>query len=874
MAATLDELKRQIEELRKEYQDLTGRPAALFDVNNIDQANSAIRTLDGSIDSATRSAQDLEKGFGGVYNEIQGILGELNKSENASNKVTKAFKGIERVARDLKDDQQGFNKLSIKELQIRQKKLKSQAEEVRVQSNIVKSRYEGTRALETGLLRGRDGKLLNESALQVRARSLGVTVEQPKIDSEIVGQQEDGLRVINETTAKLEERIQKEQKINESLGLGGAILGSMKGALDKLGMGGLADKLGFDEAQQEMRELTEELTNGGETTLDFAGKTKVLGAGFKNMGANLLKNLKDPLSIGLMIVNQLVDALGKVDKLTGETAKNLGMSYKEANAMVSDMNDIANLSGDVHVNTEGLVKSQLELSKALGTNVMLNKELLVDFTKLTTQAGYSVETMTALSKITQSTGGDLSDNTAEILGTAKAFNATNKLALNEKEIVAEVAKTSAATVLTFGRSADALAKNVMQAKKFGLNLQQAEAISSSLLSFQSSIEDEMSAELLTGKSLNFENARMLALQGKTGEAAAEVAKQLGSAEDFGKMNVIQQEALAKAAGMTRDELASSLIEREALAKVGMSDLTSQQAYNKLKAEGNSEEEIAAKLGNDQLHAQMKSESAQERMVAVTQKLQEVFVSIATPILAIVDPLLNLVTTVLPAINMLLQPIMFVFKVIADSIGSVVGFMTKTVDLTIAATAGATALLAIKHKSLIADKASAALDVVRNARKAAGAAIDKGQIALKNASGMKDIALLAINAAKSVMGIPVVGPLLAAAAAAGAFALGKKYLSKGDDIMSPGYGKRILSAPEGTFALNDKDTVVAGTDLDQSTGNNEATSSPSPSINLTPLVEQMNAMNATLNAILNKEGTVMLDSTKVGTALSVGSYKLQ
>ena len=112
MAATLDELKRQIEELRKEYQDLTGRPAALFDVNNINEANSAIRTLDGSIDSATRSAQDLERGFGGVYGEINGILEELNKSENASNKVTKAFKGIERVARDLKDDQQGFNKLS------------------------------------------------------------------------------------------------------------------------------------------------------------------------------------------------------------------------------------------------------------------------------------------------------------------------------------------------------------------------------------------------------------------------------------------------------------------------------------------------------------------------------------------------------------------------------------------------------------------------------------------------------------------------------------------------------------------------------------------------------------------------------------------
>ncbi len=872
MAATLEELKRQIEDLRREYRDLTGKPAALFDVKNIDDANAAIRTLDSSIESAVREADKLQTGFGGVYSEIQSILSELNKSENATNKVTKAFKGVERIARDLKDDQIGYNRLNIDELKTRQKKLKSASEEARFQADLVKSQYAGTKALETGLLRGRDGKLLNESALKVRANSLGVTVEQLKTDSEILGQQENQFEILERTNAKLQERIDKEERINESLGLGGAILGSIQGALDKLGMGGLAGKLGFDEAQKEMRSLTEELTNGGETTLDFAGKTKVLKAGFKNMGANLMKNLKDPLSIGLMIVGQLVDALGKVDKLTGETAKNLGMSYDQANAMVSDMTTIANLSGDTHVNTENLVKAQLELSKALGTNVMLNKELLVDFAKLTEQAGYSVETMTALGKITQSTGGDLSDNTAEILGTAKAFNAVNKLALNEKDIVAEVAKTGAATVLTFGRSADALAKNVMQAKQFGLNLQQAEAISSNLLNFQSSIESEMEAELLTGKQLNLEQARMLALQGKTGEAAAEVAKQFGTAEEFGKMNVMQQKALAESVGMSRDELAQSLIEREALVKVGMQDLSAQEAYNKLKKQGLSDDEIAVKLGNEQLANQMKSESVQERFAAATQKLQEVFVSIAEPILAIVSPLMDLVTTVLPAINVLLQPIMFVFKVIADTIGSIVGFMTQTVEMTAAATTGAAAYFAIKEKTFLMDKAGAALDVVRNTRKMAGAAIEKGSLALKNASGMKDIALLAINAAKSVMGIPVVGPLLAAAAAAGAFALGKKYMAKGDDVMSPGYGKRILSAPEGTFALNDKDTVVAGTDLDQ--GSDQPSQSTSPSINLAPLVEQMSQMNSTLQAILAKEGTVTLDGTKVGTALTVANSKLQ
>jgi len=60
----------------------------------------------------------------------------------------------------------------------------------------------------------------------------------------------------------------------------------------------------------------------------------------------------------------------------------------------------------------------------------------------------------------------------------------------------------------------------------------------------------------------------------------------------------------------------------------------------------------------------------------------------------------------------------------------------------------------------------------------------------------------------------------------------------------------------------------------SPGTTEIKEVSSPSIDLSPLVEQMNTMNATLNALLNKEGTVTLDGTKVGTALTVGSYKLQ
>lgn len=219
--------------------------------------------------------------------------------------------------------------------------------------------------------------------------------------------------------------------------------------------------------------------------------------------------------------------------------------------------------------------------------------------------------MTNLSMISQGTGKSLQDNTSELLGQAKVFNINNGLALNEKELVEAVANTSAATVLTLGKSSKALIENAAAAKQFGVNLQQAENIAGSLLDFQSSIESEMEAELLTGKQLNLEQARMLALKGETGKAAAEVLKQVGGSAEFSEMNVIAQEALAKSMGMTRDELAKSLIEREALAKIGMADMSAQDAYNKMRKEGLSDDQIAKKLGNENLANQLKSESAQK-----------------------------------------------------------------------------------------------------------------------------------------------------------------------------------------------------------------------------------------------------------------------
>ena len=64
-----------------------------------------------------------------------------------------------------------------------------------------------------------------------------------------------------------------------------------------------------------------------------------------------------------------------------------------------------------------------------------------------------------------------------------------------------------------------LAQAAVEAKKLGVNLSTTAKIADSLLDFESSIEKELEAALLTGKQINYNKARQLALEGDVAGAA-------------------------------------------------------------------------------------------------------------------------------------------------------------------------------------------------------------------------------------------------------------------------------------------------------------------------------------------------------------------
>jgi transcriptional regulator with XRE-family HTH domain len=412
---------------------------------------------------------------------------------------------------------------------------------------------------------------------------------------------------------------------------------------------------------------------------------------------------------------------------------------------------------------------------------------------------------------------------------------------------------------------------------------------SSLLKFESSITSEIEAELLLGKSINLEKARYYALTNDIEGVTREIASHIGTAKDFTDMNVIQQNALAKAVGLSREELASSLIEREALNKLGNKDLNLQEAYNRLKKEGLSQDRIAKELGNEALARQYESQSIQTKFNASIEKLKDIFVGLAGPVLKIVSPFVDLASSILPHIVSLFEPILTITKWLGEAINYVVtgfnnilkssehiNFGFKIMKETLGAIAFIVGAIYLKEKAVLA------LETIKKAYKATSLGMQKTslllsgrELALSGSMLGKALALASANIVASFAASPIKTAIGMAAGVAAVATLASLVgrMSKQDDMVSEGYGKRIISSPEGTIALNDRDTIVAGTDLFRQESTSNKNQIINNQININPLIEEMKQIKTLLGNLLNKESNVYIDGFLVGKSLSLSSVKI-
>ena len=345
------------------------------------------------------------------------------------------------------------------------------------------------------------------------------------------------------------------------------------------------------------------------------------------------------LEIGMGLV---IKAFKELDKSTGDLAKNLNISYSEAVDLQKELFVGAANSNSIFVTTKGMSESLGFINQQLGTSVMLNTENLALFTELREAAGLTNEELMGIQSLSLANGRSLEDNADTILNQVASLNQQTGIYLNEKEILKGIKDVSAATTLSLGKNPGLIAEAVATAKALGMELSKVDAIAGSLLDFESSISSELEAELLLGKNINLEKARQYALNNDLAGVAREISEQAGTSAEFGAMNRIQQEAIAKAVGMGRDDLAKTLFIQEQLE--GASELEGKRRQEILdrRIEEVGLAQAQRELENGGLDNLKNQASVQDRLTASLEKMQEVFVGIATIIAPFVDMFASIV----------------------------------------------------------------------------------------------------------------------------------------------------------------------------------------------------------------------------------------
>lgn len=400
-----------------------------------------------------------------------------------------------------------------------------------------------------------------------------------------------------------------------------------------------------DLADQQLELVEEYLENEKDVAkqVGITGKFLALTTKYLGVGKNLQSKIVEETRNGTSGTKIFIDALATVgsslfgiaklfksvfDYILGiqdqtvKFARALNVSTAEARRIKMEYASFSISSGDVLINTQKLVEAQMELIDTLGITNTLNAQNLATISKLKDFAGLEADTRAGLATTALITGKSVEQTTKSILSQVVGLKNATGIGFQYQKILSEAAKLSGVLGLQFAKYPEKLTKSLLTTKSLGLELKQLDSLADSFLDFESSISKEFEAQLLTGKNINLTRARELFLNNDLAGAAAEITKQVGSANEFLNMNRIQQESIAGAMGMSRDSLADMLKQQEMMAAFGAKNTKELYAQVEAYRKQGKEREAIAKLGSEDAYQSLINASAQERIAGFIDKIKQ------------------------------------------------------------------------------------------------------------------------------------------------------------------------------------------------------------------------------------------------------------
>jgi hypothetical protein len=636
----LAEAKKLLQELNLLREKLGKEKLKLFDQDLLKIA----KDLPGDIKSARKELEGMEDSMSGLYGSLRGVTSEFKGQASILNKVRGAFRQLEDIAQDLKFDEQEINDLNASQLKKLQQKFEKNSQIINQEARALMNHNNMAKSLE-GLVdtlreQGKTQDEINDYVNDYLSNLKNKLTPEQESLLKLYHDQGNTIDLINK---KIDQRIQKEKEINNALGVGGAAVQGISSLMNKLGMNSGIFSDAVQDAEEAMRD----------TAKDGGSKLQVLMAGLGPLAKGFGKALMDPA----IIIDKIITGFLEVNKASVELERLTGQNSQ---AMAGANFEVAT--------TVDTLKVAAELTQQLGINAQnaFSSDVLAGAAGLKNEMGLAADEAGGLAVMAQTTTGDINGMVDGIVDTTSGFNKANRAAVSQGQVLRDVAKTSDSIKLSLGNNPKAIAQAASAARRLGMELGDVDKIADSLLNFEDSISAELEAELLTGKQLNLEKARELALKNDLAGLGDELFKNSADIAEFGKMNRIQQEAYAKALGMTKDQLARI-------------------AYQKAIEKGMTDDQAAAAAGVTA--EQMRQMDVQERISKALDKLAQAFAPILDIVADIADIIGGIITPIAGVVGYavkfldtlgLIKPLVIAMAVyfaggaIARGIGSMVG----------------------------------------------------------------------------------------------------------------------------------------------------------------------------------------------------------
>ena len=565
------------------------------------------------------------------------------------------------------------------------------------------------------------------------------------------------------------------------------------------------------EIQSQQESLINQMPEGLKSSITFA----------KGLG-NAIKAGMGPLFLIGAVLALAISSFVELDESAKEFRETTGMTNSQMEGIRSQANEIAGEFGNLGIKSKNVFDTIAALKSEFSDVAEFSKETTAALTVLNANFGVTAETAAKVQSQFESIGGLSSETAANVQ--MQVANMANLAGVAPKKVFEDIAENAEAASTFFKGDLNALTKNAIQARRMGSSLKEQVELAEKLLDFESGIEEELVAATFVGGQFNLSQARGLAMAGKTAEAQEEVLRQIQRSGDFRKQDLFTQKQLAKASGMSVEEINKQLNAQDKL-----NSLTTEQ--KKAAEDAISKGLDITNINADQLAQETEKFAKQQEQQAQLDKLNNAFMGMAATIGSVLIPLIDAISIALYPVQLLVEGIQWVFGGIGESISKMIG------------------PLGAVGKVL---KGLAGLAVVYAAY----------------------AAYAGIMAMSLGFGLP-----LAIAASAAIITAGFGLLSKVGDLNSPADGKTQVSTKEGgLFELSPNDDLVAApgaaaalSNAGGAAGGGGSAVASTPQINLSALSAPLNAMINEIKALradmASGKIAVYMDTAKVTSNIS-------